>query len=172
MNQFTRLSRRGNTALILDDDYLASRLLGEALQLWNGTALSDVQIGPLLKVHKTRLEEMRLSTHEQRIEADLRGGLRHELLAELAGLPAQYPLSEHLHAQFMIAPFRSGRRGRAVETFLRLRKTLDEELGLGPSVRARAFFQEAIADDEIAGQRASHTMPSPFRSQLHQHVAR
>ena len=74
-------------------------------------ALADVQSEVLVR-EVPRLTEMRLQALEARIEADLHLGFHQEVTAELRGLSVAHPLREQLHAQLMLALYRSGRRPR------------------------------------------------------------
>ncbi|SEN18157.1 AfsR/SARP family transcriptional regulator [Actinacidiphila rubida] len=155
VNVFADLVREGRAALGKDDVH-ASRVLGQALTMWKGGALSDVTAGPILRTHLAGLEENRTSVQEQRIDADLRLGRHHELLGELSALTTQYPTHENLHAQFMLALYRSGRRIQALGVVQRLREVLHDELGLEPSPAIRHLHQAILACDaaiEAPGER-------------------
>ncbi|MEU5771486.1 AfsR/SARP family transcriptional regulator [Streptomyces asoensis] len=130
---FERLSGMGYRAMDAGDFPGAARQLREALALWTGNAFADVQCGEQLEMEIKRLEENRLCALDQRIEADLRLGRHRELLAELTVLVNRYRTHESLHGQFMLALYRSGRRGEALEVYQRLRATLVRDLGLEPS---------------------------------------
>ncbi|MFE3095031.1 BTAD domain-containing putative transcriptional regulator [Streptomyces sp. NPDC059248] len=145
-DRFRGLVREGRAALRHDDE-LGAACLAEALGLWHGAALSDVQRGPVLRAHLVGLEEERISVHEQRIAADLRLGRHQELLGELSGLTVKYPMHESLHAQFMLALYRAGRRTQALEVQRRLNTVLRTELGLDPSPRLRRLHQAILAGD-------------------------
>lgn len=147
VNTFTSLVREGRTALSRKDDPTASALFAEALTIWQGTALADVQAGPVLGAYLAGLEEERISVQEQRIDADLRLGRHHELLGELSALTIQFPTHENLHAQFMLALYRSGRRTQALEVVQKLRHVLHDELGLEHSPRMRRLHQAILACD-------------------------
>jgi DNA-binding SARP family transcriptional activator len=82
-----------------------------------------------------RLEEARLNALDCRIDADLRLGRHHELLGELSALVSQYRTHEGLCAHLMLALYRSGRRGAAVNAYGRLHSCLSSELGLEPSAQ-------------------------------------
>lgn len=86
---------------------------------------------------------MRLCALDQRVEADLRLGRHRELLAELTVLVNRYPTHESLCGQYMLALYRSGRRGEALDAYQRLRATLVRTLGLEPSP-ALAKLQRSI----------------------------
>ncbi|WP_030205581.1 AfsR/SARP family transcriptional regulator [Streptomyces sp. NRRL S-87] len=131
--EFERRAGAGYRAMDADDHQGASRRLADALSLWTGPALTDVQVGSQIQMEVQRLEEARLCALDQRIEADLRLGRHRELLSELTVLVNQYRMHESLHGQFMLALHRSGRRGEALNVYQRLRTTLVSELGLEPS---------------------------------------
>ncbi|MEV4438289.1 AfsR/SARP family transcriptional regulator [Streptomyces sp. NPDC049577] len=145
--EFDRLTAEGYAAYEQDDPARASRLLSEALALWRGPALVDLQRGPLLEIEAMRLQESRLAALGRRIDAELRLHHHYEILGELAGLTAQYPLDENLHAQFMLALYRCGRASGALQAFRRLRAGLIDELGLEPSARVQRLHQAILASD-------------------------
>ncbi|MGA5130702.1 AfsR/SARP family transcriptional regulator [Streptomyces olivoreticuli] len=119
------------------DDRRLSGVLRSVLGLWRGPTLVDVRPGPQLQAAVAGLEERRLTALEQCVETELRLGLHHELLFELGSLVAQYPTHENLHAHYMIALYRSGRVGQALEIYHLLREALRDDLGIEPSPRLR-----------------------------------
>ncbi|MEV7019933.1 AfsR/SARP family transcriptional regulator [Streptomyces sp. NPDC093991] len=131
--EFERRAGAGYRAMDAEDYSDAAKRLREALSLWTGSVLADVQAGGRIALEVKRLEEARLCALDQRIEADLRLGRHRELLSELTVLVSQYRMHESLHGQFMIALHRSGRRGEALSVYQRLHTTLVQELGLEPS---------------------------------------
>ena len=147
VREFDRLSGAGHRALEAGDCAGASSRFRQALDLWSGPALVDVQCGALLEVEAMRLGESRMSILGRRIEADLRLGRHHELVGELAGFAARYPMHEGLQAQLMLALYRVGRRGSALEIYQRLRSVLGRELGLDPSPELRNL-QRAVLDSD------------------------
>ncbi|MGW0763477.1 AfsR/SARP family transcriptional regulator [Streptomyces sp. NPDC002814] len=149
---FERLAGMGYRAMDAGDFPGAARQLREALTLWSGTAFADVQVGEQLETEIKRLEESRLCALDQRIEADLRLGRHRELLAELTVLVNRYRTHESLHGQFMLALYRSGRRGEALEAYQRLRATLVRDLGLEPSAALQRLQRSVLtASPEPAG---------------------
>ncbi|MGW1966573.1 AfsR/SARP family transcriptional regulator [Streptomyces sp. NPDC001935] len=143
VRRFERLAGSGYRAMDAEDYPQAARLLRQALELWSGPALADVRTGPQLRTEAKRLEESRLCALDQRVEADLRLGRHRELLAELTVLISQYPMHESLCGQYMLALYRSGRRGEALDAYQRLRATLVRAMGLEPSP-ALAKLQRSI----------------------------
>ncbi|MEU9413414.1 AfsR/SARP family transcriptional regulator [Streptomyces sp. NPDC048281] len=165
VREFERLCAQGCRAM--DDGNLAgaSGTLRRALDLWTGPPFADVSTGTHLAVEARRLEESRLCALDQRIEADLRLGRHRELLAELTVLTSRYPSHENLHAQFMLALHRSGRRGEALLVYQQLRTLLVRDLGLEPSPRLRRLQQSILtATADIPGTPPHHddlTAPAP-----------
>jgi DNA-binding SARP family transcriptional activator len=160
VREFERLAGMGYRALDVEDFKGASRLLREALGLWTGSAFADVQAGAQLEMEARRLEESRLCALDQRIEADLRLGRHRELLAELTVLTSRYRTHENLHAQFMLALHRSGRRGEALDAYHRLRNTLVRDLGLEPSARLRRLQRSILVSAQEVPSTAEHRVPA------------
>ncbi|MER8062449.1 MULTISPECIES: AfsR/SARP family transcriptional regulator [unclassified Streptomyces] len=131
--EFERCAGAGYRAVDAGDHEDGARRLREALSLWNGAALADVQSGSQIALEVRRLEEARLCALDQRIDADLRLGRHRELLSELTVLVSRYRMHENLHGQFMVALYRSGRRGEALNVYRRLHTAMVRELGLEPS---------------------------------------
>ena len=106
--------------------------LHAALALWRGAALADFVYEPFAQSEIARLEELRLVTVENRIDADLDAGRHAELVAELERLVAEHPLRERPRAQLMLALYRSGRQAEALASYQTARRVLVEELGIEP----------------------------------------
>jgi DNA-binding SARP family transcriptional activator len=159
---FERLAGTGYRAMDAGDFPGAARQLRQALELWSGTAFADVQAGTQLDMEIRRLEESRLCALDQRIEADLRLGRHRELLAELTVLVNRYGTHESLHGQFMLALYRSGRRGEALEVYQRLRATLVRDLGLEPSAGLRRLQRSILT----AGPETAAPAPRAARERL------
>jgi SARP family transcriptional regulator, regulator of embCAB operon len=147
LTTFEELAAAGRRALAAGDNNAAADLLVRAVRQWRGPALAGLRPGPILQPHVKRLEEARLVTAEQSVEARLRLGRHHEVLAELTALMTEYRLNENLHAQLMVALHRSGRRQDALRVFQQLRTAMREELGLEPSKRLHAVQQAILVDD-------------------------
>ncbi|MFJ1902194.1 MULTISPECIES: BTAD domain-containing putative transcriptional regulator [unclassified Streptomyces] len=144
VREFERLAGLGYRAMDAGDFPAAARQLGEALSLWTGSALADVQAGTQLEMEIRRLEETQLCALDQRIEADLRLGRHRELLGELTVLVSRYRTHENLHGQFMLALHRSGRRSEALDAYQRLRSVLVRELGFEPSAGLRRLQRSIL----------------------------
>lgn len=123
-----------------------SALLGEALSLWRGPALSNV-VSDALVGDAARLDELRLAALERRFEADLALGRHRDLVAELEAVTHQHPLREALRGQLMLALYRSGRQADALAVYRQGREALAEELGIDPSAALQALEVAILRQD-------------------------
>ncbi|MER5579010.1 AfsR/SARP family transcriptional regulator [Streptomyces massasporeus] len=145
--EFGRLAERGHRAAAAGDDAAASAQFRRALALWKGTALSNVEAGPLLELRRTELEERRKSAYERCVAAELRLGRHYELLGELVAQTAVDRTNEQLHAHLMLALYRVGRRVQALQVYRNLRHQLVKELGLEPSPGIQALQRAILSAD-------------------------
>jgi DNA-binding SARP family transcriptional activator len=121
--------------------------LREALALWRGPPLADFAYASFAQSEIGRLEELRLSALEARIEADLRLGRHTDLVGELEALVAEHPLREGLRAQLMLALYRAGRQAEALEAYQQARTALVDELGIEPGRDLRDLEQAILRQD-------------------------
>jgi predicted ATPase/DNA-binding SARP family transcriptional activator len=125
----------------------AAQLLREALALFRGPPLTDaLLLGPASN-EADRIESARLDALEQRIEHDLALGRHADVAGELEGLAKEHPYRERLHAQLMLALYRSGRQADALDAFRRARHALVEDLGLDPSPELKRLEAAILAHD-------------------------
>jgi DNA-binding SARP family transcriptional activator len=124
-----------------------ARLLTEALALWRGPALADVEPPDALRGELARLETLRLHTLESRVAADLACGRHVEVVPELQTLIARHPLRERLRADLMLALYRSGRQAEALSLFGDTRARLVAELGVEPGRELRDLHARILAQD-------------------------
>jgi DNA-binding SARP family transcriptional activator len=119
----------------------------EALALWRGPALADFAYDEFAQPEAARLEELRLTAIELRIDADLALGRHAELVGELENLISQHPLRERLRGQLMLALYRSGRQAEALDAYRSMRRALVEELGIEPSPTLQELEQAMLRQD-------------------------
>lgn len=143
LHRFERLvsEARGN------DPAVATARLREALALWRGPPLGEFAYEPWAQAEIARLEELRLSALQDRIDADLALGRGGELVGELELLVAEHPLSERLRGHLMLALYRSGRQAEALAAYRAARETLVETLGIEPGAALRGL-ERAILDQD------------------------
>ncbi|MFI8089647.1 BTAD domain-containing putative transcriptional regulator [Streptomyces sp. NPDC086080] len=145
--KFGQLAVRGRESMERGAVAEAADLLGRALAVWRGPALSDLTPGPLVGIDALRLQEQRYEVLEERINADLLLGRHHRLISELTALAADNPTREGLHAKLMLSLYRAGRRPEALEAFQRIRRVLTRELGLEPCSELQRLHQQVLAGD-------------------------
>ncbi|MEV6240382.1 tetratricopeptide repeat protein [Lentzea sp. NPDC051838] len=103
-----------------------SSLLGEALSLWRGPVLADVD--------ELREHPLATALDVERIEALLSYAVDRpvEALAWLRALAAENPLHEPLHARLISALFGADLQAEALAVFDSVRRRLADELGISP----------------------------------------
>jgi DNA-binding SARP family transcriptional activator/DNA-binding beta-propeller fold protein YncE len=148
------------------DPATAAAQLREALALWRGLPLAELDGLDFAGGERARLEERRLGAFEERIDADLLLGRHAQLVPELENLVREHPLRERLRGQLMLALYRCGRQADALETYREGRTLLDEELGLQPGEELRRL-ERAILEQDTAlslsgagGQRRASPVPT------------
>jgi predicted ATPase/DNA-binding SARP family transcriptional activator len=146
-DRFEHLVEEGGAAISAGDWELASGTLREALSLWRGAALSDFEYESFAQAEVARLQELRVGSIEQRIEAELALGRETQTVGDLERLVREHPYRERLHGQLMLALYRTGRQTDALATYQAARRTLVEELGIEPSIELRELEQRILRHD-------------------------
>ena len=136
-----------------------------ALALWRGPALAEFASEPFAALESGRLEELRMTALEGRLEADLELGRRNDVAGELESLIARHPLRESLRRQHMLALYRSGRQAEALNAYRDAWRTLADELGIEPSPALRdlerLILQQDSSLDVARVVRAAPAPPAP-----------
>jgi predicted ATPase/DNA-binding SARP family transcriptional activator len=143
----------------------AARVLQEALMLWRGPALAEFD-EPFARVERERLDDLRLTALEDRVDADLALGRQAELVGELRVLVSTQRLRERLYGQLMLALYGSGRQVEALEVYREAREALDE-LGLRPGEQLRSLERAILTQDAALAppartRAALPVWPTPF----------
>jgi YVTN family beta-propeller protein len=146
-DRFGALAREGREALERGEAAGAAESLGEALELWRGPPLSDLAYESFAQAEIGRLEELRLGVLEDRIDADLALGRHTALVPELEALVDEHRERERLRGQLMLALYRSGRQGDALESYRDMQRALDRELGLAPGPELQELERAILAQD-------------------------
>ena len=161
VSQFEQLVSEGGEALAAGSAAQAARTLSQALSLWQGPALADFRYEPFAQAEIARLEELRLTCLEERIEADLTLGSASVLIPELQQLVGEHPVRERFRGQLMLALYRDGRQTEALEVYREFRSVLQEELGLDTTPLLRKL-EAAILRHDPALSPASTTTVAPL----------
>ena len=163
VHRFAHLAREGGQALRAGMHAEAARLLGDALALWRGRALADVE-APFAEPEAARLEDARLAAVEDHAEARLAIGDGEPSLAELRELTRVHPLRERPWSLLVRALTAAGRQAEALTAFEDARRVLADELGADPSPE--------LADAHLAALRAEPLRTTAVPAQLTTFVGR
>jgi YVTN family beta-propeller protein len=147
LDRFEALLGEGDAALRDGDARRAASAFTDALSIWRGPALTDVEFGSAGRDETGRLEELRLRAQEQLIDANLALGRHAEVVVELEALVAKHPLRERLCGQLMLALYRCGRQAEALEVYRGTRRKMVEELGIEPGSALRDLEQGILRQD-------------------------
>ncbi|MEV6644518.1 BTAD domain-containing putative transcriptional regulator [Amycolatopsis sp. NPDC051371] len=141
--RFRRLVAAAGAA---EDDAGALRLFEEALVLWRGPAIPDLD-SPWFTAVKAELEAELRAAELDRTDVALRRGQHAEVLADLTTQAARHPLDERLAGQLMLALYRSGRQADALQHYQRLRAVLADQLGTDPNPSLQQLYQRILTAD-------------------------
>lgn len=150
VDRFDELVRAASGAPAQD----AAERLREALALVRGPPLADLSLEPWAQRDIARLDELRLSALEARIDADLQLGRHRELVGELEAIVSEHPFREHLLEQLVLALYRSGRQADALDAYRRGADRLRGELGLEPGRSLQELERQILRQDPALDQPA------------------
>ena len=119
----------------------------EALSLWRGPVLVDVELGPMARAEADQLSELRLATLEHRFDAQLSLGRHRAVVEELHRAASESPHRERFVAQLMVALYRSGRHPDALDVYEQFRASLDGRLGLRPSAELQRLSARIVRQE-------------------------
>ncbi|MEU6238134.1 BTAD domain-containing putative transcriptional regulator, partial [Kitasatospora sp. NPDC047058] len=136
--------------------------LGEALELWRGSALDGFRDVPLIGAAAQRLDRRYLGVFEDWVEAELAAGGGPAAIDRVTEVAQQHPLRERLRMLQMTALCRAGRRSEALAVYDELRQSLAHELGLPPSPALARFYRSLLCDQQPpAGPPPAPPRPRP-----------
>ncbi|HUG32233.1 MAG TPA: BTAD domain-containing putative transcriptional regulator, partial [Acidimicrobiia bacterium] len=140
-SRFDHLTSRGRA--VLDDNPAAAlEMFNEALGLWRGRPLQDVEYEDFAQDEIRRLELNRTEAIENRAEALVELNRDAEAIADLEALIRADPTRERPASLLMRALYRTGRQAEALRVFRRHSRQLSEQ-GLEPSPGV-SFLEERI----------------------------
>ncbi len=146
-DRFEALLAAGRAAFEGGDPATADTLLREALDLFRGTPLAELDEDPQARVERERLEELRTVAAEELVEARLAQGRHRELVGELRAAVAADRSRERACGQLMVALYRSGRQAESLETYQEMRRALADEFGLAPGPQLRELERMILLQD-------------------------
>ena len=162
---FERLFERARETLAGGDPERTSYLVREALDLWRGRALTDLEEWEPGRVEAARLEGLRMDAEELRVEAETRAGRARDVLERARALVAEAPFRERRWALLAIALHQAGRQAEALAALKRARTMLVDELGLDPGRQLVELEEQLLrqdpALDPVLSREVSGTCPYP-----------
>jgi DNA-binding SARP family transcriptional activator len=151
---FNRLTRAGSTALAAGRAVEAVEALGEAVALWRGSAAEDVCRSAALDRWLTALDEQRLATIEDWVEARQMLSDDGGLVGDLRRLTGDYPLRERMWRGLVLALYRAGDVSGALAAFRQARQAIVEDLGVEPGPELTWLHEAVLARDPALDGRA------------------
>ncbi|MER8067273.1 BTAD domain-containing putative transcriptional regulator [Streptomyces sp. NPDC094034] len=147
----------------------AEELFHEALRMWRGSVLADLdhRLGQdpviLNAVH------LRLTSTLAYADLALERGHFHEAVRQLRSVTPEEPVHEGLHARLMLALAGAGQQAAALELFTHVRERLSETLGIDPGPEIEAAQLRVLRQDlPFSGAGGPRTAPwkPPVPAQL------
>jgi SARP family transcriptional regulator, regulator of embCAB operon len=126
----------------------AAECLQQALDLWRGPLLGDLECGSQLGAYAAWLVQERLDCVELLTDVRLALGAHREVISQLYVLMAEHPLRESFYRQLMLALYRSERQAEALAVYQRAWHALDRELGIAPCRSLQQLQQDILAADD------------------------
>src|ERR1700741_2653281 len=155
-------ARLGRDAVAIGDTSQAVARFDEALTLWRGTP--ELPDGSRGVSEKTRWIEGHAALVEDRADALLATGRAAEIIGELEAAVADAPLRERRWGQLMLALYRAGRQGEALNAYQRARSLLADELGVDPGPELRRLEAAIVAQDESLDIPVAQNLPAVTRA--------
>jgi predicted ATPase/DNA-binding SARP family transcriptional activator/class 3 adenylate cyclase len=161
VTRFEQLLQAGIDALDERDLGRTAELTTNALSLWRGEPLPDLDDHPIGMAEAARLWDWRRAGQERNFAVRLALGQHAELVGDVEAAIAAEPLRERLWQQLMLALYRSGRQADALRAYQRLRKVLAEELGIEPNVDIQALETAILNHDPDVNLGPARITPAP-----------
>jgi WD40 repeat protein/DNA-binding SARP family transcriptional activator len=149
VTEFEGLVAQGRQRLALGDGGAAIASYEQALSLWRGAPLPELQDWDEGRAEAARLVEVRESAEEEYVESLLMSGRMNDAVADARRLASRAVYREHRWALYALALYRTGRQREALEVLRRARTTMREELGLDPG-QELADLESAILRQDPA----------------------
>jgi DNA-binding SARP family transcriptional activator/tetratricopeptide (TPR) repeat protein len=159
---FQDLAARAAAAHADGDDVTAVECYAQAVDLWRGEPLADLDV---LRGHPgiTALRQELTGVLLRYAEAACALGQHSRVLPRLRALADAEPLNEPAHARLMIALAGSGQQASALSVYEDVRLRLDRELGIYPGEELAEAYVRVLRQDIGAGTRGR---PRPRPSAL------
>ncbi|WP_280364475.1 BTAD domain-containing putative transcriptional regulator [Nocardia abscessus] len=158
VGRYAGARQAGRTASESGDQAAAAAYFRRALDQWSGAALADLRGIRYADKVSTAMEEERITTASDRIEADLQCGKACDVVGELWTLTGEHPFQERLWGQLITALSLLDRQGEALEACRRVRSALADELGIDPCAQLVRLEQQVLRQEPILGSEPAARM--------------
>ena len=145
---FEKLTGEAHDLLVTDQPGRALTRCDDALALWRGEPWAPHSDELWATASTSRMHQLRAQLRRHRIECLLQMGNPETALNDLDPLLDDEPLDERLWSMAMLAAYRLGRVGQALETYTRARRTLIEEAGIEPGQQLRDLQAKILDRDQ------------------------
>ncbi|TCO35609.1 DNA-binding SARP family transcriptional activator [Kribbella steppae] len=145
--RFDRAVVRARALLATGEPERSAVVLADALTLWRGRPLTELDGWDPARIEASRLIELRHTADELYVESALRSGQHEKVLAKAQALVTEAPLRERRWVLLATAQYQAGRQGEALSTIRRLRTVLSRDLGLDPNADVDALEQAILRQD-------------------------
>ncbi|MGH8977744.1 MAG: AfsR/SARP family transcriptional regulator, partial [Acidimicrobiia bacterium] len=158
---YEQLLDHAHTLAELGEVERAGYTLDQALALWHGEPLVDLDGWAPAAAEAIRLQELHRLGEERRADT-LLAGAQHERLIPIArSLIAAEPLRERRWELLALALYRSGRQAEALRAIADARRLLRDELGIEPTTELLALEQDILDQSpSIAAPTAPRLVPT------------
>lgn len=141
------------------DDTHALQLYQEASSLWRGEPLTGLSSEWADRTRRV-IQDEGLACAYDRLDLELRLGRHAELIGELSDLVARRPLDDKPAELLMLALYRAGRKGEALEVHRTMQRRLATELGIDVAPELSELHRRILAaDPTLMPPRASEKAP-------------
>jgi DNA-binding SARP family transcriptional activator/energy-coupling factor transporter ATP-binding protein EcfA2 len=156
-HEFSRLVARARELEALNEPERAAYTLQQALDLWRGRPLAELEEWSPGLVEAQRLQELHLEAEELWLDTRLRAGGHREVLAVAEAMVTSAPLRERRWALLALAQYQSGRQTEALGTLRRVRTMLVQEMGLDPAPELDLLERAILRQDPALLVEATRT---------------
>lgn len=157
--ELSRLAAVSASAANAGDPTTSLAAARAGLALFRGDVLPE--LGDWFAPHRARFEEVRLTLTERVLAGRVDLGAGGEIVAELEPLLVEHPLREGLWATMITALYRAGRQADALAAYQRVRRLLDDELGVSPGPDLRRLEQQILQQSPQLGNGGARGTTAP-----------
>ncbi len=150
---FERLVGQAGQARSGSQPARAADLLREALALWRGEGLDDIEGSDFAHRSRRRLSGLRVAAAEELAAVQLESGNPGQALRTVEEQMALVPLRESLWELKMTALYRAGRQADAITAYHECRDLLEDRLGIDPSAGLQTLYERILRQDAALNQK-------------------